>query len=380
MKIRTSSKIPKHLQAANVLKRRMRTGRYAVGSKLPTVRNLGAELGVSVNVVQRALRVLEQDGMVEPSHGVGVKVLPGDEAPRTPLMFGLIYPILTSEQFAGSIHRITEAAIDVRRNYCIIKSSNNDPTEERRLVEQFIDNGMEGLLLWPCEGAKNAAFYRKTAGRIPMVFVDRTFDDVPIPSVTLDNAATGQDIVLHLARHGHRRILILECPLEISSFRDMYAAMRRAVRNVHAEERFSFVTLNTNRFLSKFPDDPAGAVREYKSKLEQILRKTSCEAMFCPHDEFIDRVYAETELRTRYPLAEIVSQTNTFPTPRSLAFYDLGVREWISDFEGMIRRASDLLHSRVFLKSRARGQMRIKPMSVVRTSDVVICRTTNGKS
>lgn len=372
MKIKTSSKIPKHLQTANVLKRRIRTGRYSAGSKLPTVRNLGAELGVSVNVVQRAMRVLEQDGVIEPRHGVGVQVLPGDSTRRTPLTFGLVYPFPTSAQFAGAIHRITEAAIDVRRNYCIIKSSNNDPVQERRLVEQFIDNGIEGLLIWPCEGEGNAAFYEKLAGRIPMVFVDRTFDDVPVPSVTLDNAAVGRDIILHLARRGYQRSLILECPLEISSYREMYAAMRQAARDVHAEDRFRFVTVHIDHFLSQFPDDPAGTICKYKAQLERLLGEASYEAMFCPYDEYIDRLYACTDLRSRYPLVEIVSQTNTFPTPRNLEFYELGVREWVSDFEGMIRRASDLLHNRVFLKSRAQGRMRVKSVSVVRTSDAEI--------
>ncbi|MBN1556495.1 MAG: GntR family transcriptional regulator [Phycisphaerae bacterium] len=371
MKINTQSKIPKHLQTANVLRRRIRTGRYTTGAKLPTVRRLGAELGVSINVVQRALRVLEQDGVVEPQHGVGVRVLPGDSVRRTPLTFGLVYPIPTSSPFAGSIHRITEAAIDVRRNYCIIKSSDNEPAQERLLVEQFIANGIEGLLLWPCEGAENVAFYRETAGRIPMVFVDRTFDDVPVPSVTLDNVAAGRDIILHLAGRGHRKNLILECPMEISSYRDMYAAMRRTVRDVHSEDRFDFIELRTDHFLSRYPEDPSGAVGEYRAKLGSILEGRSYEAMFCAHDEFIDHVYACTDLSRRYPLTDIVSQTNTFPSQRSLAFYELSVREWISDFEGMIRRAGDLLHDRVFLKSRAQGRVHIKPTNIVRTSDAM---------
>lgn len=363
------SKTSKHLRTAGVLKRRIGKGVYLPGSKLPPVRLLSAELGVSTNVVQRALRVLEMAGIVQTSRGVGVRVLDDESARRTPLLFGLVYPFGTDTQFAGAIHRMTESAIDVRRNYCIIKSSGNDPAQERELVEQFLDNGIEGLLVWPCEGSENAEFFREIADRAPVVLVDRTFDNLNAASVALDYAGMGRDIVLHLAQKGFRNVLMLESPQEISSYKEMHAAMRETVRQANAENRFRFVQLRVDDFLNEYPRRPDQAVEAYRSILEDLLTTNNAQAMFCAQDEFIDHVYANTDLVETHPLDEIISTTNTFPGRRSRAFYRLSVLEWVCNFEGMIRRASDLLHDRVVLKSRVKRNIRIKLRSVVRTRE-----------
>lgn len=55
---------PPYLQAAEVLRDRIRTGEYPAGSRLPSARILQALFGVSSSTVQNALRVLKRKGMV----------------------------------------------------------------------------------------------------------------------------------------------------------------------------------------------------------------------------------------------------------------------------------------------------------------------------
>ena len=43
----------------------VREGAFPPGAKLPTVRQLADQLGIAVNTVARAYRLLEQDGIVE---------------------------------------------------------------------------------------------------------------------------------------------------------------------------------------------------------------------------------------------------------------------------------------------------------------------------
>jgi DNA-binding transcriptional regulator YhcF (GntR family) len=61
----------------------VRGGRLPVGTRLPTVRQLAADLGLAVNTVARAYRELEQDGVVETRgrHGTFVATA-GDNATR----------------------------------------------------------------------------------------------------------------------------------------------------------------------------------------------------------------------------------------------------------------------------------------------------------
>ncbi len=371
MTINTSSRIPKHVQTAVLLKRRIEKGDYSPGSNFPPVRMLGAELGVSSNVVQRAVQILEKEGVVESQHGVGVRVLESGGTRRTPLTFGLVYPYHPNTPFAGTIHTMAEEAIDLQNNHCIIKSSGGNPLDERETIEKFLESGVEGLMIWPCPGEENVEFFRKIAERTSIVFIDRTFDQLPIPGIALDWTGVGRDIIQYLAQQGHRRVLILEDPISISSFRQMYSSMRETVTAISGRDRFSFVEFEAGRFYELYPRDPRAAVMQYQVRLGQLLGNDAFEAFFSPYDEQIDRVYACTSLRREFPMREIVSMTNTRPTPRSLEFYSLGLREWISDFETVLRKATEILHEIIFLKSRIQHQIRIRFTSIVRTSDVV---------
>ena len=54
---------PIWLQLTEQLTRRIITGVYPPGSRLPPVRELAAQAGVNPNTMQRALAQLEQDGL-----------------------------------------------------------------------------------------------------------------------------------------------------------------------------------------------------------------------------------------------------------------------------------------------------------------------------
>ncbi|WP_416324697.1 GntR family transcriptional regulator [[Eubacterium] hominis] len=55
--------IPIYIQIMDECKRRMITGVYAPGSKVPPVRELAVEFGVNPNTVQRAMSDLEREGL-----------------------------------------------------------------------------------------------------------------------------------------------------------------------------------------------------------------------------------------------------------------------------------------------------------------------------
>jgi DNA-binding LacI/PurR family transcriptional regulator len=318
------------------------------------------------------VQLLEQEGVVASERGVGVRVLPPDSLRTTPLTFGMVYPFQPDGPFAGTIHTLAERAIDLRNNHCITTSSGGTAASERQTVNQLLACGVEGLIVWPVAGEENVEFFQRIAEQTPMVLIDRTLERVPVPAVSLDWARAGREIVQHLCQKGYQQILIFEESLPISSYRQMYNEMRRTIDAVSAQRRFTFVSVDYSPFFDQFPRDPRSAVRDYQARLEEVLSQHRCEAFFMPFDEFIDRVYACGGMHRRFPMRQIVSLTNTHPTSRSLEFYDLGVREWVCDFGAMIGRATDILHEKVYLKSRIQQQIRLPLTSVIRTSDVVV--------
>jgi len=76
------SPVPPFEQLRASIRRLVATGSLPLGSRLPTVRQLAADLGVAPGTVARAFRELELEGIIETRgrHGTRVKGMP--RAPR----------------------------------------------------------------------------------------------------------------------------------------------------------------------------------------------------------------------------------------------------------------------------------------------------------
>ena len=73
------SGLPIWPQLTQQLKRRIVTGIYPPGSRLPSVRELAAEAGVNPNTMQRALVQLEQEGLARADRTAGRQVTQNGE-------------------------------------------------------------------------------------------------------------------------------------------------------------------------------------------------------------------------------------------------------------------------------------------------------------
>ena len=62
---------PRYDQIADNFRRQIQAGVLRCGEKLPSVRELSAQLTINPNTIQRAYRELEQDGWIESTPGKG---------------------------------------------------------------------------------------------------------------------------------------------------------------------------------------------------------------------------------------------------------------------------------------------------------------------
>jgi DNA-binding transcriptional regulator YhcF (GntR family) len=77
----TASFVPPYEQVRSQFAAQIADGRLVVGTRLPTVRRLAADLGLAVNTVARAYRELEAAGLVETrGRGGTVVTAAGDQA------------------------------------------------------------------------------------------------------------------------------------------------------------------------------------------------------------------------------------------------------------------------------------------------------------
>jgi DNA-binding transcriptional regulator YhcF (GntR family) len=77
------SPVPPYEQVRSSLAAQINDGRLAVGTKLPTVRRLAADVGIAPNTIARAYRELEEAGLIETRGRAGSFVASsGDESRR----------------------------------------------------------------------------------------------------------------------------------------------------------------------------------------------------------------------------------------------------------------------------------------------------------
>ena len=72
-------------QTAGVLRDRIATGEWPVGTRMPGKRDLARECGVAVGTLGRALDILRAEGMVETLQGSGTYVTGTEPVPRLTL-------------------------------------------------------------------------------------------------------------------------------------------------------------------------------------------------------------------------------------------------------------------------------------------------------
>lgn len=96
-------------QIADQLRSRIRTGDYALGSRLPPERDLALQLGVSRPTVREAVIALEVEGLVEVRMGSGIYVVarePGDAARGVEAAFGPFEIIRARQVVEGELAAI----------------------------------------------------------------------------------------------------------------------------------------------------------------------------------------------------------------------------------------------------------------------------------
>lgn len=71
MSIEFDNNLPIYLQIMNYLKREIVTGKLKAGDKIPSVRELAAQLQINPNTVQRTFQELEREAVVETKRGLG---------------------------------------------------------------------------------------------------------------------------------------------------------------------------------------------------------------------------------------------------------------------------------------------------------------------
>jgi LacI family transcriptional regulator, galactose operon repressor len=121
---------------------------------------------------------------------------------------GLILPSLDNPFFARIAGLIN---IEIRKHgYALIISDSNEDAEAEKLeLQQFVSRNIEGLIIVPC-GSEIEHIEQINNQKIPLILIDRYFENSEIPYVATDNFYGAVMATQHLIQHGHSSIACIQ--------------------------------------------------------------------------------------------------------------------------------------------------------------------------
>ena len=120
----------------------------------------------------------------------------------------LIVPSLNNPFFAG-IASYINAEVRKLGYITIIADSAEDPEIERIAIQQLQARNIEGLIIAPCGIDSNYIKQLHDKG-LPVICIDRYFEDLDIPYVSTDNYHGAFSATSHLIGNGHKNIVCIQ--------------------------------------------------------------------------------------------------------------------------------------------------------------------------
>jgi DNA-binding LacI/PurR family transcriptional regulator len=224
-------------------------GEYQQGTSFTTQREICERFGVSMGTAVRALNELVGEGVLVRRRGRGTFVAEAAERTR-PTGHGhdaTIALIVHGEgPHQSDILKGIASVCDEHGYRLFVSDSTPSPGHEERALQQALDTGASGVVLYARQGpgplATLAEFRRR---RVPVVLVDRYLDGFPTDAVFPDHFATGHLLTEELISQGHQRIATLWSEHECSSVRDRSAGYVQALREQGIAVRPDFMVMRS---------------------------------------------------------------------------------------------------------------------------------------
>jgi len=236
---------PKHREITHHLLEAIRGGKYKEGERLPSETQLVQQFKVSRPTVARALRDLQDDGLIERRAGSGTFVRSTTKAATMMRSLGLLVPGLSNTEIfqilcgeLASLARVHDYSLQWGGSAHPADDSDESIGHAEELCHQFVERKLSGVFFAPVElqpekgkANRRLAEWLREAG-IAVVLLDRDLMPYPARSgfdlVGIDNVAGGYLLADHLIKLGAKRICFVARPLSAPTVDARIAGVREA--------------------------------------------------------------------------------------------------------------------------------------------------------
>lgn len=167
-------------------------------------------------------------------------------------IIGVIIPS-ADKSFFGSIVFGIENIINQNGYSILLYQSHELPENEIKGIDTFIQSSVDGIIATMGKQTVNFQHYLEVKKRnIPLVLFDTVNENIPVPTVTIDNYKGGFIAAEHLILNGYKRVAYISGLKHISIFNERLRGYTDALRKYNFEIEEDLIVYGQNTIKSGY--------------------------------------------------------------------------------------------------------------------------------
>ncbi len=133
--------------------------------------------------------------------------------------------------FFGEVAEALQLAVEERNNSLMFGITNDSTEQEAKIVDQFLDRGVDGLIIIPAEDSEpDLSHIRNLLNHdFPLVFLTGYYPEIPFHAVMADLAEGSYELTKGMLLAGLRNIIMIAGNPALIPFRERIEGFRRAL-------------------------------------------------------------------------------------------------------------------------------------------------------
>lgn len=202
------------------IKQEISSGKYEVGDKIPTEKEVMSRFSVSRLTAKNAINLLAEENLVQRTPGKGTfvsklpsqKVLVEQSSSKQSINSRVIGCVLSgfTDGYGSTLLKELVNAFEKEKYYLIIKLSNESQTKESTYINELLSLGVCGLIVLPVQAEYfNSTLLKIALSDTPLVLLDRKLTGIDVTFVGSNNSKGAYDATSELIQLGHKNISVV---------------------------------------------------------------------------------------------------------------------------------------------------------------------------
>ncbi|WP_210489370.1 LacI family DNA-binding transcriptional regulator [Rufibacter aurantiacus] len=205
--------------------------------KKTTIHDIARELDVTFSTVARALNdhpaisAATKAAVLETAKRLNYqqnKLASSLRSGRTNVI-GIIVPSLDTSFFSSVVHGI-EKVMNENGYSMLLYQTGESLKQEQKGIETFLQARVDGIISSVSGEIEGREFYEQISKRqVPLLFFDRAINELPVPSVTINDYQAGFVATEHLIKEGYKHIAHFTSDQNLTIFKERFRGYRDAL-------------------------------------------------------------------------------------------------------------------------------------------------------